>query len=185
MSDDEHKDGSVVSPESTEAEREWRLRLGDLGGGVGGRSRSSGSSRCSSPADSSGANESDGADAQCASVRGSPCSEPSAGSEALAQAEGSFVSGASRGGISSSSAFSPSKNIRESLITLRVGRRECRSRRRATGDVEKLLGLVGEGGADGPFTSSQGSSGRWAPGRPLRTCARRDSRPSAKVGTHD
>ena len=37
--------------------------------------------------------------------------------------------------------------MRESLITLRVGRRECRSRRRATGDVEKLLGLVGEGGA--------------------------------------
>ena len=89
------------------------------------------------------------------------------------------MSGASNGGIIPSSAFSPSPSsriIRESLIMLRVGRRICL--RRATGDVEKCIARVGEGGADKPASSgswsSHGSSGKWAPGRPLRTCEHRD-----------
>ena len=121
VGEDEHKDGTVDSPETTEVERERRPRLGDFGGGVGGRSRTWGSSAAPIVTVSSWSNELGPEGAQGDSVGDVA---RSAGSEALAGEVGSFVPGASRAGIPSSSAFSPFKNIRESLITLSVGRRE-------------------------------------------------------------
>ena len=157
--EEEHRDGTVDAVETTDAERKRGPRPRDRVDEADGLVRPSGSSTCGIPPPSCWSNEKEDEVGLAAAVGDSCDSGPSAGSEALAREVGSFVPGASRAGISPSSAFSPSKNIRESLITLRVGRREWRSRRRAIGDAEKLLGLVGDGGAD-VAPSSHGSSGR-------------------------
>ena len=156
--------------------------FGDFGGGVGGLSRGR-SPECKppvfSPLSPFGSNESEfwseasnEAPSSIAPSARAPCRDVEAPS-----------TGAPSGGTPPLSAFSPSpsKNIRESLITLSVGRLEWPLRRAPNddGDVAKLRALVVEGGSDCPdaAASSHGSSGKWAPGRPLRTCGR--LRPSA------
>lgn len=161
-----HSDGTVEVVEVPDVERAWAIKLGDLGGGVGGLSSSSGSSKRLLSISSNDEIE--------AEVIWASCTEP----EAPIGKGVSFVWGASNGGIPPSSALSPSPSryIRESLIMLSVGRRRCL--RRATGEVGYSLVYVGDGGAvDTNPWSSHGSSGNWAPGRPLRTYE--TSRPSA------
>ena len=160
--------------------------VGDLGGGVGGVSGSwrswglveSGLSALSA----SSSNEGEFSEEEPEVVDEAPSSIAVASScSAASAASGALPFGVSSGASSPAAALSPSpsKNIRESLITLSVGRLMC-SRRRDPSDCEstKLRAFVGEGGSseDGPG-SSHGSSGKWAPGRPFRTW--KTLRPSA------